>query len=171
MAMRIADKVRDVTRVISGRFIYFCLIKLMKNPYEQIELEAVKKEEPADTSFFDYYSYYLTEHIDSKNRILHHFASLVLVYYFVLAVEHFSIAYLLFSVISNFAINAAGHFLFEKDVKSHTCCYKFSIVAEFLMFYHAVTGKLNNKIVEACAKKNAVLQMQGAKDFLGKFIA
>ena len=94
----------------------------------------------------------------------------MLVYYGALAVEHFSIVYLLFSVISNFGIAAIGHFLFERDVKSHTCCYKFSLAAEFLMLYHAVTGKLNNKIVEACAKKNALLQMQEAQSYLGKLL-
>lgn len=87
---------------------------------------------------------------------------MVLLYYFFLAIEHFSIVYLLFSVITNLAIAAAGHFLFEGDVKSHTCSYKFSLMAEFLMFYHALAGKIGNKIVEACAKKNAHAEMERA---------
>jgi hypothetical protein len=35
-------------------------------------------------------------------------------------------------------------------------------MAEFLMFYHALAGKVGNKIVEACAKKNAHAEMERA---------
>lgn len=75
-------------------------------------------------------------------------------YYFILALKHFSITYLMFSVVANFAMKAIGHFLFEGDEKSHALPaekFKFSIMAEFLMLYHALTGKLELKIVEACA--------------------
>jgi len=60
----------------------------------------------------------------------------------------------MFSVVANFAMKAIGHFLFEGDEKSHALPaekFKFSIMAEFLMLYHALTGKLELKIVEACA--------------------
>jgi len=42
-------------------------------------------------------------------------------------------------------MKACGHFLFEGDEKSHALPadkYKYSIMAEFLMLYHALTGKL-----------------------------
>ena len=48
--MRTADRLRDVTRVILGSCIFtFAYFKLMKNPYEQIELQkkAAKEDEPA----------------------------------------------------------------------------------------------------------------------------
>ena len=101
------------------------------------------------TSFKSFYPYYLTEHRDSMNRILHFVGTATL-----LAVVLFAIitgtwkAFLLVPVIG-YGFAWVGHFFIEKN-KPATFTYPlYSLASDFVMFWHILTGQIDKKIDEA----------------------
>ena len=91
-------------------------------------------------NFIEYYSFYLTEHLDQKNRILHHLGSILAIYYLLIALLYQHIASFILSIIVLFGFAAVGHSVFENEYSSHFKHVGFGVAADFLMLYHTLTG-------------------------------
>lgn len=100
-------------------------------------------------TFKEFYPYYLSEHSDSTNRKLHFCGTALL--FFVLVFGIISGNYKWFIAIPFLGYGFAwfGHFFIEKN-KPATFTYPlFSLAADFLMFWHMLTGQLGKKIIES----------------------
>jgi len=100
-------------------------------------------------SFWSFYPYYLTEHGDVKNRILHFtgtagllailFAAIVLQKWWMLALIP----------VCGYGFAWVGHFFIEKN-KPATFTYPlYSLGSDFVMFWHILTGQISKKLEEA----------------------
>lgn len=93
-------------------------------------------------SFSEFYPYYLTEHENRVNRLLH-FTGCVLVILIVL----FSLAssnwrVLILVPVVGYGISWVGHFFFEKN-KPATFHYPlYSLMGDWVMFFDIIRGKV-----------------------------
>ncbi len=100
-------------------------------------------------SFWLFYSYYLTEHNDAKNRVLHFIGTGLVIALLIAAI--LSQTWTLIAVIPfcGYGFAWVGHFFIEKN-KPATFTYPlYSLGSDFVMFWHILTGQLNKKLAEA----------------------
>lgn len=96
-----------------------------------------------------FYPYYLTEHSDVTNRVLHFSGTALLLACLILGV--ISGRWLFFALIPVLGYGFAwfGHFFIEKN-KPATFTYPlYSLTSDFLMFWDMLTGQINKKIKQA----------------------
>jgi hypothetical protein len=100
----------------------------------------------------EFYPYYLTEHQDVVSRRLHFIGTgLFLV---ILCAGLYTGRYniLWFAPLSGYGFAWVGHFFFEKN-KPATFEYPFmSLVSDFIMFWHILTGQLPEQLRHAKEK-------------------
>ena len=97
----------------------------------------------------EFYPYYLTEHQNSTSRTLHFIgtALFIAIMGYGLYTGHYMI--LLYGPLAGYGFAWVGHFFFEKN-KPATFVYPgMSLVSDFIMFYHILTGQLPAKMQEA----------------------
>jgi hypothetical protein len=100
-------------------------------------------------TFRSFYPYYLTEHADSSNRILHFCGTALLLV--CLGAGIVTGKWWLFALIPVLGYGFAwvGHFFIEKN-KPATFTYPlYSLASDFVMFWDILTGKINRKLSEA----------------------
>jgi hypothetical protein len=101
------------------------------------------------TSFKSFYPYYLTEHADSINRILHFVGTATLIAVLLFAVITGTWKALFLVPVIGYGFAWVGHFFIEKN-KPATFTYPlYSLASDFVMFWHILTGQINKKIEEA----------------------
>ncbi len=92
-------------------------------------------------SFEEFYSYYLSEHTDRRNRFLHFLGG-----WLVLAVCAVSVVYgawvLVYAPILGYAPAWFGHFAFEKNKPATFRNPLWSLIAFWLMFWQMLVGRL-----------------------------
>lgn len=100
-------------------------------------------------SLKDFYPYYLTEHSDTTCRTLHYIGTSLLLVVVAFAI-YFGNAKILFLLpVVGYGFAWVGHFVFEKN-KPATFQYPFySLASDFIMFYHFLTGQINQKLADA----------------------
>jgi hypothetical protein len=101
------------------------------------------------TSFWDFYPYYLTEHALPVNRTLHFIGTAFVIALAIAA--PLTGRYVLFGLMPLFGYGFAwfGHFMLEKN-RPATFKYPFySLGSDFVMFWHILTGQINQKVEEA----------------------
>ena len=99
--------------------------------------------------FKSFYPYYLTEHGDAKNRLLHFFGTLL--FFVCLLAGIITGKWWLFLLIPfvGYGFAWVGHYFIEKN-KPATFTYPlFSLASDFVMFWHIITGQINTKLKEA----------------------
>lgn len=104
------------------------------------------------TTLKDFYPYYLREHSDLTNRILHFIGTGIVILLLIYTV--FSMKWKLFLLIplAGYGFAWFGHFFFEKN-KPATFKYPFfSLASDFIMFWHILTLQINKKLEEAHSK-------------------
>ncbi|MEX0811810.1 MAG: DUF962 domain-containing protein [Chitinophagales bacterium] len=97
-------------------------------------------------SLKEFYPYYLTEHQDKTCRRLHFTGTFLLLAVLVLTIVLQK--WWLFATIPvlGYGFAWAGHFFFEKN-KPATFQYPFySLASDFIMFYHILTGQIDEKL-------------------------
>jgi len=93
-------------------------------------------------SFSEFYAFYLGEHRNKVNIMLHLFGT-GLVFVMCLGIL-FQRRYLWVPLLPIVGYGPAwiGHYFFEKNRPATFLYPKFSLKADFLLFYHVITGKI-----------------------------
>lgn len=105
-------------------------------------------------NFRSFYPYYLTEHADVTNRILHFAGTAALLIILIIAVVLQKWWMLVLIPLCGYGFAWAGHFFVEKN-KPATFTYPlYSLGSDFVMFWHILIGQINQKLEEAKKKIN-----------------
>lgn len=105
-------------------------------------------------TYQEFWPFYLREHGNPKNRMLHYIGSTLTFLFLFLAL--ITGHYLLFfgMPLAGYSFAWAGHFLVEKN-RPATFKYPFwSLYSDFKMYFYFLTGKLNAQLDSAHASKN-----------------
>lgn len=95
--------------------------------------------------FKSFYPYYLAEHSDRKNRILHFAGTLILLILLVAGIVTGKWWMFVLIPVAGYGFAWAGHYFIEKN-KPATFSYPFySLAGDFLMFWQMLTGEINLK--------------------------
>jgi hypothetical protein len=119
-----------------------------------VECSNFKKRKPLGKekkykTFRSFYPYYLTEHQDPVNRLLH-FSGTALIIVFLLAAIVFRKWWLIALIpISGYGFAWVGHYLVEKNRPATFTYPLYSLGSDFVMFWHILTGQLEKKLAEA----------------------
>ena len=100
-------------------------------------------------SLKEFYPYYLTEHQNKTSRRLHFIGTglfLMLLFYGFFT-QHYTLLWACPLVGYGFAW--VGHFFFEKNKPATFVYPAMSLVSDFIMFFHILTGQLPAKMAEA----------------------
>jgi hypothetical protein len=103
----------------------------------------------------DFYPYYLTEHRNATSRRLHFIGTALFLSILFYAI--FTGQWTLLTVVPlvGYGFAWVGHYFFEKN-KPATFKYPFfSLVSDFIMFWHILTGQIEDKLKAASTIHNA----------------
>lgn len=90
-------------------------------------------------SLEEFYPYYLTEHRDPTNRALHFIGTTIVIIIGLLAILNANLGLLTYVPLAGYGFAWVGHFFFEKN-KPATFKYPlWSLVSDFIMYYHTIT--------------------------------
>ncbi len=104
--------------------------------------------------FRSFYPYYLTEHSDSTNRLLHFIGTFLLIVSLVLGFVTGNWLFFILVPVLGYGFAWVGHFFIEKN-KPATFTYPiYSLASDFVMFWHTITGQIGKKMEEAKRKSN-----------------
>jgi hypothetical protein len=97
------------------------------------------------TTFKSFYPFYLSQHSNPISRKLHYLGtSLVIILFVTLLINGQFLGLLLLPVLG-YLFAWIGHFFFEKN-KPATFTYPgYSLMADFLMLFEALTGRLDHR--------------------------
>ena len=99
--------------------------------------------------FKSFYPYYLTEHADVKNRMLHFSGTMLLIVCLAAGVITGMWGLFILIPLVGYGFAWAGHYFIEKN-KPATFTYPlFSLASDFVMFWHIITGQINKKLTAA----------------------
>ena len=100
-------------------------------------------------SFRSFYPYYLTEHADARNRLLHFIGTALIIVFLVAGIilkNWWLIAVIPFC---GYGFAWLGHFFIEKNRPATFTYPLYSLGSDFVMFWHTITGQINKKLAEA----------------------
>ena len=96
------------------------------------------------TSFKSFYPFYLSQHSDPIARKLHYVGSSLVIVLLINVLFSGQLLGLLLLPVVGYAFAWVGHFFFEKN-KPATFTYPlYSLLADFVMLYQALSGKLDH---------------------------
>jgi len=93
-------------------------------------------------SFNEFYPFYLGEHSNRVCRVLHFIGTFFVISLFVYAIVIQRFNLLLVAPLIGYGFAWTGHFVFEKNRPATFKYPLYSFVADFVMFWHLLTGKL-----------------------------
>ena len=100
-------------------------------------------------SFWSFYPYYLTEHGDASNRVLHFIGTAGLLIILIAAIALQKWWMLALIPVCGYGFAWAGHYFIEKN-KPATFTYPlYSLASDFVKFWHIITGQISKKLAEA----------------------
>ena len=112
------------------------------NFLENISMATEKKYK----SFWSFYPYYLCEHGNPQNRLLH-FIGTGLIIVFLIAGIILQNWWLIAAIpFCGYGFAWLGHFFIEKNRPATFTYPLFSLGSDFVMFWHILTGQLNQKM-------------------------
>jgi hypothetical protein len=101
----------------------------------------------------DFYPYYLTEHRNPTSRRLHFMGTALFLGILCYAILTEQWQLLMAVPLVGYGFAWVGHFFFEKN-KPATFRYPlFSLMSDFIMFWHILTGQIEDKLRAALAQK------------------
>jgi hypothetical protein len=100
-------------------------------------------------TFWNFYPYYLTEHADSKNRVLHFTGTMLLI--LALLAGFVTGKWFFFALVPLLGYGFAwvGHYFIEKNRPATFTYPLYSLASDFVMFWHILTGQIENKLAES----------------------
>jgi len=100
-------------------------------------------------TFWSFYLYYLTEHGDLKNRVMHFIGTALVIACLVAGIILHNWWLIAVIPVCGYGFAWVGHFFIEKN-KPATFTYPlYSLGSDFVMFWHIITGQLPKKLEEA----------------------
>ena len=99
--------------------------------------------------FWSFYSYYLTEHADAKNRNLHVIGTALIIVLLIGAIVLQQWWLLALIPVCGYGFAWVGHFFIEKNRPATFTHPLYSLVSDFVMFWHVLTGRLNEEMEKA----------------------
>ncbi len=101
------------------------------------------------TTFWDFYPYYLTEHARPVNRTMHFLGTSLVIACFIFGILRADWRLFVLMPLCGYGFAWFGHFILEKN-RPATFKYPFySLGSDFVMFFHIITGQINQKVDEA----------------------
>lgn len=96
-------------------------------------------------SFKAFYPYYLKEHADKKNRILHFIGTLLLILLLMLGIVTGKWWFFALMPVTGYGFAWAGHYFIEKNRPATFTYPLYSLVGDFVMFWDILRGKISTK--------------------------
>jgi hypothetical protein len=100
-------------------------------------------------TFWSFYPYYLTEHADSKNRVLHFTGTMLLIFSLVAGLVTGKWFFFALVPVLGYGFAWVGHYFIEKNRPATFTYPLYSLASDFVMFWHILTGQIENKLTEA----------------------
>jgi len=100
-------------------------------------------------SFRSFYPYYLTEHADGKNRMLHFTGTGILIACLVAGIVTGKWWFFVLIPLVGYGFAWVGHYFIEKNRPATFTYPLYSLASDFVMFWHILTGQINSKLREA----------------------
>jgi len=100
-------------------------------------------------SFWSFYPYYLTEHSDLTNRIMHFIGTAGLLAILVAAIVLAKWWMLALIPVCGYGFAWVGHFFIEKNRPATFTYPLYSLGSDFVMFWHMLTGQIGAKLEAA----------------------
>eukprot|EP01117_Protostelium_nocturnum_P015964 TRINITY_DN622_c0_g1_i1.p1 TRINITY_DN622_c0_g1~~TRINITY_DN622_c0_g1_i1.p1 ORF type:complete len:122 (+),score=5.53 TRINITY_DN622_c0_g1_i1:42-368(+) len=94
------------------------------------------------TTLKDFYPFYLSEHANPTNRLLHFIGTSFVVLIFFWTLFFTSWKYFILVPIFGYSFAWVGHFFFEKNIPATFSYPFFSLASDFIMWWSILTGKL-----------------------------
>lgn len=90
----------------------------------------------------EFYPFYLTEHVNRTNRILHVIGTTLVISLLIYLIVTMNFKLLLAAPLIGYGFAWVGHFIFEKN-RPATFEYPFySFLSDFIMWFQVITGKI-----------------------------
>ena len=100
-------------------------------------------------TFWSFYPYYLTEHGDTKNRVLHFIGTALVIACLITGIILQNWWLIAVIPVCGYGYAWVGHYFIEKN-KPATFTYPlYSLGSDFVMFWHILTGQISKKLEEA----------------------
>lgn len=97
-------------------------------------------------TFAEFWPFYLGEHADPTNRVLHFVGSSLALLWLGLAIYWKAPTLLLAALVNGYAFAWIGHFFVEKN-RPATFTYPLkSFLADWVMFFYILTGQINKEL-------------------------
>ncbi len=100
-------------------------------------------------SFWSFYSYYLTEHSDTNNRLLHFIGTGLIINFFIFGIALQNWWLMPAIPFCGYGFAWVGHFFIQKNRPATFTYPLYSFGSDFVMFRHVLTGQLDKKMQEA----------------------
>ncbi len=100
-------------------------------------------------TFSSFYPYYLTEHADSKNRVLHFIGTMLLLFALLAGLATGKWFFFAMVPILGYGFAWVGHYFIEKNRPATFTYPLYSLASDFLMFWHILTGQIEKKLLES----------------------
>lgn len=101
------------------------------------------------TTFWSFYPYYLREHSDPTNRVLHFIGTGLVITSLIAGLITMKWYFFALIPVLGYGFAWVGHFFIEKN-KPATFKYPlYSLGSDFVMFWHILTGQIQKKIDDA----------------------
>ncbi len=93
-------------------------------------------------SFEDFYPFYLKEHSNPTNRLLHVIGTTIVLALIATTIIHLNPYWLIFIPISGYGFAWIGHFFFEKNQPATFKYPLWSLKSDFKMYFDILNGKV-----------------------------
>ncbi len=93
------------------------------------------------TNYSEFYRFYLKEHSNPINRLLHVIGTSIVLALVLTAIIHFNPYWLIFVPISGYGFAWIGHFIFEKNQPATFKYPLWSLKSDFKMYFDILSGK------------------------------
>lgn len=100
-------------------------------------------------SFRSFYPYYLTEHADGNNRMLHFTGTGILIACLGAGIVTGKWWFFVLIPLVGYGFAWVGHYFIEKNRPATFTYPLYSLASDFVMFWHILTGQINSKLREA----------------------
>lgn len=93
------------------------------------------------SNFKEFYAFYLTEHLNPTNRILHFTGTSIALCLLIYAIFSQNLIFILLGIFAGYFCAWVGHFVFEKNRPASFKQPLYSFIGDWYMWFQLITGK------------------------------